>query len=152
MKVNFSDMSNMIAQEVMKAMVPRIRKIVREEVGRGVRRVVREQKLMQENMEQSNSYNFDPSALHEDVDNSGLAREELAKRAHDKSRKILEKKFTSDDPFAELIMNVEDPMEARNMQEQTIRALPMVKSNEVAKGDIVLPEQMDFNDRIDKLI
>tara|TARA_R110000744_G_scaffold9052_8_gene29487 strand:+ start:3589 stop:4035 length:447 start_codon:yes stop_codon:yes gene_type:complete len=148
MKVNFSDMTQQIAQEVIKVMTPRVRKIVQEEVRKGVRHLLKEQRKLNDQLVESNSYKFDPSANYGAQD-ANAAKSVIAQRAHSKAKAIYE---ASDDPMMEMILGAEDPQIEQQIKEQAIISQPMIKSNEVNKGDAILPEMMDFSDRMDKII
>ncbi|MBT7349744.1 hypothetical protein HN803_03025, partial [candidate division WWE3 bacterium] len=100
MKINFSDMTKMIGQAVATALAPTIRKIVKEEVTRGVRRVIKENRNLIESVEYSA-----PSAITEDVSPAGAAKQELARRAHSRASEIVAKNLAADDPYADLIMS-----------------------------------------------
>tara|TARA_R110000824_G_scaffold81446_6_gene204757 strand:+ start:342 stop:815 length:474 start_codon:yes stop_codon:yes gene_type:complete len=157
MKLKFSDMSNMIAQEVMQQMAPLIRKIVREEVRKGAEKVIKEQRIVREDIRNESGYNFDNSIYDNTSSNnadSNNAKEVFSQKtaARAKSKEILENQFSSEDPFASLIMNAEDPLENKRVQEGIIADQPLIKSTDVNKGDVTLPELMDFSDRIDRII
>ena len=66
-------------------------------------------------------------------------------------KKLLEKNFASDDPFADLIMNVEDPQEELDLKEQQILSQPMKNINDVGKGDNTLPENIDYSASMERL-
>lgn len=137
-------MSSMIAEEVISLIGPKIRKIVREEVNRGVKSIIQEQKKLEQ-----------LSLLNKIEDNTqGLSesKEAIAKRAHDKARSILEKRFSNDDPFAELIMNAEDPQEQQRIQEQVKLSKPLTKVSEIGKNDVTSPDLMDFSEMVDRII
>ena len=144
MKIKFSDMSSMIAEEVISLIAPKIRKIVREEVNRGVKSLLREQKKI-EQLNLSNKTKNDFQDLSE-------SKENIAKRAHDKARSILEKKFASDDPFADLSMSAEDPMENKRIEEQVKLKKPMTKVSDVSSRNVVAPDEMDFSEMVDRII
>jgi hypothetical protein len=145
MKIKFSDMSNMIAEEVIKVLAPKVRKIVREEINRGVKQIIKEQKINQQlNLVRSVDKTAD--------DNLSESKEVIAKRAHEKARSILQKRFSQDDPFADLIMNAEDPQEQQRIQEQQRLSKPLVKASEVTNGNVVAADQMDFSEMVDRII
>ena len=139
MKIKFSDMSSMIAEEVISLIAPKIRKIVREEVNRGVKSLLKEQKKM-EQLNLSNKTKNDFQDLSE-------SKEHIAKRAHDKARSIL-----AGDPFADLIMSAEDPMENKRIEEQVKLKKPMTKVSDVSSRNVVSPDEMDFSEMVDRII
>lgn len=144
MKIKFSDMSSMIAEEVISLIGPKIRKIVREEVNRGVKSIIQEQKKL----EQLNLLN----KIENNTQGLSESKEAIAKRAHDKARSILEKRFSSDDPFADLIMSAEDPQQQQRLQEQIRLSKPMTKVSEVNSNNVVSPDLMDFSEMVDRII
>ena len=147
MKIKFSDMSSMIAEEVISLIGPKIRKIVREEVNRGVKSIIQEQKKL----EQINLSNWVDHNKEVNTQELSESKEAIAKRAHDKARAILEKRFSSDDPFADLIMNAEDPQEQQKIQEQINLSRPMTKVSEVNKGSVIPAELMDFSEMVERI-
>lgn len=144
MKIKFSDMSSMIAEEVISLIGPKIRKIVREEVNRGVKSIIQEQKKLE-------SINL-LSKIEDNTQELSESKEAIAKRAHDKARSILEKRFSNDDPFADLIMSAEDPQEQQRIQEQVKLSKPLTKVSEVGKNNITSPDLMDFSEMVDRII
>ena len=69
-----------------------------------------------------------------------------------KSQQILERKFKSDDPMASLIMDVEDPQEELNIQQEQLMISPMKKVAEVGAGDTTMPENIDYSQHMERLI
>ena len=68
-----------------------------------------------------------------------------------KAQQILEDKFDDNDPFASLIMSAEDPQEEEQMKQEKMLAGPMKKITEVTKGDLTMPENIDFSAAMNKL-
>lgn len=151
MKIRFSDMSNMIAEEVMSSIEPTIRKVVREEIARGVKKIVQENKALREEIMQKNLFDQEGDFIGEQSSITNETRELIAKRSRDKAKTIIEKQL-GNDPYAELIMSAVDPNEENQKIEEQKLSNPMVKSSEVQKGDMVDPLNMDFSDRMDRLI
>ena len=48
-------------------------------------------------------------------------------------------------------MDAEDPQEEADMKQEQILAGPMKKVTEVSKGDMTMPENIDFTAAMDKL-
>ena len=48
-------------------------------------------------------------------------------------------------------MNAEDPQEEEEMKQEQMLASPMKKITEVSKGDMTMPENIDFTAAMDKL-
>lgn len=140
MKIKFSDMSGMIADEIIKVLAPAIRKIVREEVNKGVTKIIKEQKSRPL-----------PTEIVSSMNESGDAKEIIARRARDRARSILEKRLSNDDPYASLIMEAEDPQEIADQKARQQLRTPMVKSSDIDRQNMAMPENIDFSDRLDKL-
>jgi len=151
MKIRFSDMSNMIAEEVMSSIEPTIRKVVREEIARGVKKIVQENKALREEIMQKNLFDQEGDFIGEQSSITNETRELIAKRSRDKAKNIIEKQL-GNDPYADLIMSAVDPNEEKQKIEDQKLSQPMVKSSEVQKGDMVDPLNMDFSDRMDRLV
>jgi len=151
MKIRFSDMSNMIAEEVMSSIEPTIRKVVREEIARGVKKIVQENKALREEIMQKNLFDQEGDFIGEQSSITNETRELIAKRSRDKAKNIIEKQL-GNDPYADLIMSAVDPNEEKQKIEEQKLSQPMVKSSEVQKGDMVDPLNMDFSDRMDRLV
>lgn len=148
MKVKFSDMANMIAQEVIEQMTPLIRKIVKEEVNRGARVIIKENR---NNSNESISDNVIYGASTKNSDPSySTAKQELARRAHNRARSIVERTIAKDDPYADLIMSAEDPMIEEEAKSKRYENLPMIESTEVLPPG-VQPEQIDFSAHMEKM-
>lgn len=160
MKIKFSDMSSMIAEEVISLISPKIRKIVREEVNRGVKSIIQEQKKLEKlsllsNAKENSKQDYDgyDAGWENNIHGLSESKEAIAKRAHDKARSILKKRFANnDDPFADLIMNAEDPQEEQKIEEQVRLSTPLKKVSEVGKNDNTSPDLMDFNEMVDRII
>jgi len=87
MKIRFSDMSNMIAEEVMSSIEPTIRKVVREEIARGVKKIVQENKALREEIMQKNLFDQEGDFIGEQSSITNETRELIAKRSRDKAKK-----------------------------------------------------------------
>jgi len=138
MKIKFSDMSGMIAEEIIKVLTPTIRKIIREEVSRGVSKIIKEQQSMSFVEKETASINEDAKGM-------------IAQRARNRARNILENKLRSDDPYASLILEAEDPQEEINMRAKQQLNKPMIKSAHIDNSNFAMPENIDFSDRLDQL-
>ena len=87
-------------------------------------------------------------------ENVSTAKSFIAQRqaSRAKAQQILESKFKDDDPFANLIMDAEDPQEEENLKQEQMLAGPMKKVTEVSKGDVTMPENIDFSAAMDRLL
>ena len=87
-------------------------------------------------------------------ENVSSAKTFIAKRqaSRAKAQQLIEKNFKEDDPFADLILNAEDPQEDLEVQQEQIIDQPMKKSKDVSKGDNTMPENIDFSEHMEKLL
>ena len=158
MAIKTSELTKLIAEQVTKdvakKLIPKLRRVVREEIDRSMKdmiyeMVMKQQTPLQDVVEENVSQVATPSQ----PQNVSSAKNYIAQRqaSRAKAQQILEKKFDNDDPFASLIMDAEDPQEEEEMKQEQILSGPMKKITEVSKGDMTMPENIDFTAAMDKL-
>jgi len=154
MKINFSEMTRMIATEVIEQLGPEIRQIVKEEVARGTRRVMKENQTVITNINKAVKKTMvttpTPTTTNTITETAGVAKEELARRARSRATEIISKKFAEDDPFAELILDAKDPQLDAAAAARVYDDLPMVDITEPITNDI-MPEQIDYTAALEKM-
>ena len=158
MAIKTSELTRLIAEQVTKdvakKLIPKLRRVVREEIDRSMKDMIYEMVMKQQiplqNVVEENVVQFDPPAQPQNV---STAKNYIAQRqaSRAKAQQLLEDKFAVDDPFASLIMNAEDPQEEEEMKQEQMLASPMKKITEVSKGDMTMPENIDFTAAMDKL-
>ena len=158
MAIKTSELTNLIAEQVTKdvakKLIPKLRRVVREEIDRSMKDMIYEMVMKQQiplqNVVEENVVQFDPPAQPQNV---STAKNYIAQRqaSRAKAQQLLEDKFADDDPFASLIMDAEDPQEEEQMKQEQMLASPMKKITEVSKGDMTMPENIDFTAAMDKL-
>ena len=158
MAIKTSELTQLIAEQVTKdvakKLIPKLRRVVREEIDRSMKDMIYEMVMKQQiplqNVVEENVVQFDPPAQPQNV---STAKNYIAQRqaSRAKAQQLLEDKFADDDPFASLIMNAEDPQEEEEMKQEQMLASPMKKITEVSKGDMTMPENIDFTAAMDKL-
>ena len=158
MAIKTSELTRLIAEQVTKdvakKLIPKLRRVVREEIDRSMKDMIYEMVMKQQiplqNVVEENVVQFDPPAQPQNV---STAKNYIAQRqaSRAKAQQLLEDKFAVDDPFASLIMDAEDPQEEEQMKQEQILAGPMKKITEVSKGDMTMPENIDFSAAMDKL-
>ena len=158
MAIKTSELTQLIAEQVTKdvakKLIPKLRRVVREEIDRSMKDMIYEMVMKQQtplqNVVEENVVQFDTPQLPANVSSAkNYIAQRQASRA--KAQQILEKKFDDNDPFANLIMDAEDPQEEAEMKQEQILAGPMKKVTEVSKGDMTMPENIDFSASMDKL-
>ena len=145
-----SDISESIVSGVTKSLakilLPRVRKMIREEINRGMKDVMLEVIKAQGSRQVVEQSSVESS--------TAVVKETIAKRqnrSRERARAIVEKAGRSDDPLLDMVINAEDPQEEKELMMQEQLQQPMIDSKEVQRGDIVLPENINFNDRLEKL-
>ena len=158
MAIKTSELTRLIAEQVTKdvakKLIPKLRRVVREEIDRSMKDMIYEMVMKQQtplqNVVEENVVQFDSPAQPQNV---STAKNYIAQRqaSRAKAQQLLEDKFADDDPFASLIMDAEDPQEEEQMKQEQMLASPMKKITEVSKGDMTMPENIDFTAAMDKL-
>ena len=156
MAIKTSELTKLISESVTRAvakkLIPKLRRIVREEVERGMKDLLYEMVVKQGIPLRGND-----TLQTEEEDrpqNVSSAKTFIAKRqaSRAKAQQLIEKNFKDDDPFADLILNAEDPQEDLDLQQEQILDQPMKKSKDVSKRDSIMPENIDFSEHMEKLL
>ena len=143
--------SDSVTRDVAKKLIPKLRRVVREEVERGMKDLLYEMVVKQGMPLRGNDT---VQTEGERPENVSSAKTFIAKRqaSRAKAQQLIEKNFKEDDPFADLILNAEDPQEDLEVQQEQIIDQPMKKSKDVSKGDNTIPENIDFSEHMEKLL
>ena len=161
MAIKTSELTRLIAdqvtKDVAKKLIPKLRRIVREEIDRSIKdmlyeMVVRQQApLRNNNFIEDNTVQFNEEAQPANVSSAKnfIAQRQASKA---KSQQILKRKFKSDDPMASLIMDVEDPQEELIIQQEQLMTAPMKNISEVSNGDTTMPENIDYSQHMERLV
>ena len=161
MAIKTSELTQMIAdqvtKDVSKKLVPKLRRIVREEIDRSIKDMLYEMVVRQQTpLENNNVVEDNTAQLDEEYQpaNVSSAKNFIAQRqaSRNKAQQILESKFKSDDPMASLIMDVEDPQEQLNIQQEQLMNTPLKNISEVSNGDMTMPENIDYSQHMERLI
>ena len=160
MAIKTSELTKLIAEQVTKdvakKLIPKLRRVVREEIDRSMKDMIYEMVMKQQtplqNVVEENVTQFGSTQAAQPA-NVSQAKNYIAQRqaSRAKAQQLLEDKFADDDPFASLIMDAEDPQEEEQMKQEQMLASPMKKITEVSKGDMTMPENIDFTAAMDKL-
>ena len=140
--IRASDLTSAIVEGVSKSLakilLPKVRKMIREEIERGM------SQMIVEAAPQNNT-----------ASSTQAAKETIAQRqarARDRARQIVERNGMTGDPLMDMVINAEDQQEEQALQMQYQLDAPMVESKQVQPGtEAVDPSQIDFNDRLEKL-
>lgn len=136
-----------VSKTLAKILLPRVRKMIREEIDRGMKDIMLEVIRSQGSTQVIEAAPAGPASIQS-------AKETIAQRqnkSRQRARKIIERNGQSNDPLLDMIINAEDPQEIENIKLQEQIEQPMVNSKEIDKGDVTMPENIDFNDRLEKL-
>ena len=140
--IRASDLTSAIVEGVSKSLakilLPKVRKMIREEIERGM------SQMIVEAAPQNNT-----------ASSTQAAKETITQRqarARDRARQIVERNGMTGDPLMDMVINAEDQQEEQALQMQYQLDAPMVESKQVQPGtEAVDPSQIDFNDRLEKL-
>tara|TARA_Y100000034_G_C6870331_1_gene397256 strand:- start:761 stop:1201 length:441 start_codon:yes stop_codon:yes gene_type:complete len=140
--IRASDLTSAIVEGVSKSLakilLPKVRKMIREEIERGM------SQMIVEAAPQNNT-----------ASSTQAAKETIAQRqarARDRARQIVERNGMTGDPLMDMVINAEDQQEEQALQMQYQLEAPMVESKQVQPGaEAVDPSQIDFSDRLEKL-
>ena len=161
MAIKTSELTQMIAdqvtKDVAKKLIPKLRRIVREEIDRSIKDMLYEMVVKQQTPLRNNNFIEDNTTqFNEETqpENVSSAKNFIAQRqaSRNKAQQILESKFKSDDPMASLIMDVEDPQEQLNIQQEQLMNTPLKNISEVSNGDMTMPENIDYSQHMDRLV
>ena len=133
-----------VSKSLAKILLPRVRKMIREEIDRGMKDIMLEVIKAQGTTQISET--SQPSS-------TTSAKETIAKRqnkARERARQIVERSG-SNAPLLDMVVNADDPQEEAELKIQEQLDQPMTSSRDLIKGDDVMPENIDFNDRLEKL-
>ena len=136
-----------VSKALAKILLPRVRKMIREEIDRGMKDIMLEVIRSQGSTQVIEAAPAGPASIQS-------AKETIAQRqnkSRQRARKIIERNGQSNDPLLDMIINAEDPQEIQNIKLQEQIEQPMINSKEIDKGDMTMPENIDFNDRLEKL-
>jgi len=161
MAIKTSELTRLIADQVTKdiskKLIPKLRRIVREEIDRSIKDMLYEMVIKQQvpirnnNFIEDNTVQFDEETSPANVSSAkNFIAQRQASRA--KTQQVLGSKFKSDDPMASLIMDVEDPQEELNIQQEHIMSAPMKDISEVSNSDMIMPENIDYSSHMERLI
>jgi hypothetical protein len=158
MAIRTSELTKLIAEQVTKdvakKLIPKLRRVVREEIDRSMKDMIYEMVMKQQTpLQNVVEENVPQISAPSQPQNVSTAKNYIAQRqaSRAKAKNILEDKFAENDPFANLIMDAEDPQEEEQLKQEQILAGPMKKVTEVSKGDMTMPENIDFTAAMDKL-
>ena len=161
MAIKTSELTQMIAdqvtKDVSKKLIPKLRRIVREEIDRSIKDMLYEMVVKQQTPLRNNNFIEDDTVqFNEETqpENVSTAKNFIAQRqaSRAKEKQILESKFKSDDPFSSLIMDAQDPQEELNLQQEQLMSTPLKNITEVSKGDMTMPENIDYTQHMERLI
>ena len=126
-----SDSINRDVALAHKKLIPKIRRVVREEVERGIKDLIYEMVVKQGLPLRGNDT---LQTEEERPKNVSTAKTFIAKRqaSRAKAQQLIENNFKDDDPFADLILSAEDPQEELDIQQEQMLDQPMKKSKDVS--------------------
>ena len=152
-QLKMTDLSKVITEAVKKSvskmLLSRVRKIVREEIDRGMRQV-----MVEVIKSQNQPMTDPPQSFLSNTDQAKTSIVQRQQKARERARAIVEKKGGPIDPLMDMVINAEDPNEEKQIQEQRQLNRPMVSSKDVVPGGDAAgldPLNIDFSDRLERL-
>ena len=152
-QLKMTDLSKVITEAVKKSvskmLLSRVRKIVREEIDRGMKQV-----MVEIIKSQNQTMTEQPQSFLSNTDQAKTSIVQRQQKARERARAIVEKKGGPIDPLMDMVINAEDPNEEKQIQEQRQLNRPMVSSKDVVPGgDAAGLDQLniDFSDRLERL-
>ena len=152
-QLKMTDLSKVITEAVKKSvskmLLSRVRKIVREEIDRGMRQV-----MVEVIKSQNQTVTEQPQSFLSNTDQAKTSIVQRQQKARERARAIVEKKGGPIDPLMDMVINAEDPNEEKQIQEQRQLNRPMVSSKDVVPGGDaagLAPLNIDFSDRLERL-
>lgn len=152
-QLKMTDLSKVITEAVKKSvskmLLSRVRKIVREEIDRGMRQV-----MVEVIKSQNQTMTEQPQSFLSNTDQAKTSIVQRQQKARERARAIVEKKGGPIDPLMDMVINAEDPNEEKQIQEQRQLNRPMVSSKDVVPGGDAAgldPLNIDFSDRLERL-
>ena len=152
-QLKMTDLSKVITEAVKKSvskmLLSRVRKIVREEIDRGMKQV-----MVEVIKSQNQSMNEQSKSFLSNTDQAKTSIVQRQQKARERARAIVEKKGGPIDPLMDMVINAEDPNEEKQIQEQRQLNRPMVSSKDVMPGGDAAgldPLNIDFSDRLERL-
>ena len=152
-QLKMTDLSKVITEAVKKSvskmLLSRVRKIVREEIDRGMRQV-----MVEIIKSQNQTMTEQPQSFLSNTDQAKTSIVQRQQKARERARAIVEKKGGPIDPLMDMVINAEDPNEEKQIQEQRQLNRPMVSSKDVVPGGDAAgldPLNIDFSDRLERL-
>ena len=149
--------SEQVTKDIAKKLIPKLRRVIREEIARSMKDMLYELVVKQQmplrnnNVVEDNIAQFNETAQPENISSAkNFIAQRQASRA--KAQNIIANNFKEGDPFASLIMNVEDPQEQLDLQQEQLMNKPMTKISEVDKSDVIMPEHIDYSESMERLI
>ena len=157
MKVKTDDLSTKIAKEVTRMLLPKVKRIVREEVEYNMNKILNEYSKGRKNL--NSVVDFDEVVEQErpqkqqktvsqekSVNDIVLERKKLA-------REKLHSYYDSNDPFADMIANAEDPQEAERIKEeiQINNRKDRKKLSEATADELLDPLNLDFSENVNAM-
>jgi len=152
-QLKMTDLSKVITEAVKKSvskmLLSRVRKIVREEIDRGMRQV-----MVEVIKSQNQPMTEQPQSFLSNTDQAKTSIVQRQQKARERARAIVEKKGGPIDPLMDMVINAEDPNEEKQIEEQRQLNRPMVSSKDVVPGGDTAgldPLNIDFSDRLERL-
>ena len=140
-----------VSKSLAKIILPRVRKMIREEIDKGIKDIMLEV-IKAQRIDPLQDRPLQERAISESTKKAKESVTKRQARARDRAKQIVERSGITNDPLLDMVINAEDAQEEQHLQLEHQMAQPMVDSNEISAGSqITDPSQIDFTDRLEKL-
>ena len=158
MKVSKDEFAQQIARDVAKFLLPRVRKMVREEIEYGIDKILKEQQSnsswINENTGNEEQDRWEEEPNRRPLTNNKSASQIVAERRNAQKQRLAQY-YDNNDPFMGMIMDVEDPQEEEMVKEEMEyeKAItgPKKKLSEATADELADPLNLDFSENIDAM-
>lgn len=154
MKVKTDDLSTKIAKEVTRMLLPKVKRIVREEVEYNMNKILNEYSKGRKNLNSVVDFNEvveqeRPQKQQKTVNQEKSVNDIVLERKK-LAREKLHRYYDSNDPFADMIANAEDPQEAERIKEeiQINNKKDRKKLSEATADELLDPLNLDFSENV----
>ena len=153
MKINKEELAASLAKDISRMLLPKIKRVVREEVDYTFSKLLREYNSGSKNMNSVVDFKDDKGGR---VDANQIVAERKKEAREAVDRKLQEyyqnhQLHINDDPYAQFIATAEDPETDRKMQEQIQMSQPKKKLSEASQEDLADPMALDFSEVVDRI-
>jgi len=143
------EISERVSKNILKLLVPRMKKMIKEQFDNTIKDILYE-----------NFINTKKNVLSKDRINTAEKvvrtsnkqnKNPVRKTNTSKISRELAEQYFGDDPLTDIIMEAEDAEEEEELLEQVKLESDLIPSDQVDKGNVVDPDQIDYSEHLSRL-